>query len=182
MLRSKNKINKNDKSFWYCLETNFKNLDGDEFEKIVAKLYQKRGFYVFKTPKGADQGVDLIARKGKTKIIIQTKNWRGKVSNTDILKTAGARQMFHAKYALVITSSHFTESAKRAIRNTPNIRGMEIDGLKRQFRKYFVIKKPPKESLIGKIRKKFTPKRKVRRRITTLRAKSRYRRVKKKRR
>ena len=89
--------------------------------------------------------------------------------------------MFHAKYALVITSSHFTEAAKRAIRNTPNIRGMEIEELKRQFRFYFTIKKPHKESLKEKFGKKFKSKRKVRPKTTTIR-KPRYRRVKKRRR
>ena len=33
--RSKNKIDKTNKSLWYSLEVNFKNLNGDEFEKII---------------------------------------------------------------------------------------------------------------------------------------------------
>lgn len=90
---AKNKIDTNDKSLWYCLETDFKNLDGDEFEKIVAKLYRKKGYRVTITPKGPDDGVDMIARRNNTKTIIQTKNWKGNVTNTDVLKTAGAREM-----------------------------------------------------------------------------------------
>ena len=104
---------------------------------------------MYKTPLGADQGVDLIARKGKRKIIIQAKNWQSKVSNTDILKTAGARQMQNATYALVITSSGFTKPATEAIRNTPRIRGMAISGLKKEFRKYYRIKKPVEKKTIG---------------------------------
>jgi len=142
-------INKNDKSLWYTLESNFKNLNGDEFEKIIAKLYRKKGYRVYKTPVGADQGVDLTARKGKMKIIIQAKNWQDKVGNTDVLKTAGARQMQNATYALVITSSGFTKSATEAIRNTPRIRGMGINGLKKEFKKYYRIKKPVEKKTIG---------------------------------
>ncbi len=141
----KDNIDKTNKSLWYCLETNFKNLDGDEFEKIIDRLYRKKGFHVVQTPKGPDQGVDLIAKKGRITVIIQTKNWKNKVTNTNILKTSGARQMFHANYAMIITSSTFTTSAKEAIQKSPRIRGMEIDGLKRQFRKYFVITKPVKK-------------------------------------
>ena len=149
----RNKINKDDKSLWNCFETNFKNLNGDEFERIIERLYRKKGYHVTKTPIGPDQGVDLIARKGKTKIVIQAKNWQGKVSNTAILKTAGARQMRNATYALVITSSHFTKPATEVIRNTPRIRGMAINGLKKEFRKYYRIKKPvEKETLRSKIK------------------------------
>ena len=155
---TKDKIDKTNKSLWYCLETDFKNLDGHEFEQIVGKLYRKKGFRVEQTPKGADQGVDLIAKKGKITLIIQTKNWKNKVTNTDVLKTSGARQMFHANYSMIITSSTFTASAKEAIRNSPRIRGTEIIGLKRQFKKYFVIKKPKKKSTFEKFKEKFTGK------------------------
>ncbi len=62
IFHKKDKIDKTNKSLWYCLETNFKNLDGHEFEQIIARLYRKKGFRVEQTPKGADQGVDLIAR------------------------------------------------------------------------------------------------------------------------
>jgi|APSaa5957512535_1039671.scaffolds.fasta_scaffold04223_8 restriction endonuclease Mrr len=155
---NKDKIDRNNKSLWYCLETDFKNLDGHEFEQIVGKLYRKKGYRVIQTPKGADQGVDLIAKKGRITIIIQTKNWKNKVTNTDVLKTSGARQMFRANYSMIITSSTFTPSAKEAIQRSPRIRGTDIEGLRRQFRRYFVIKKPKEKSMIEKIKGKFTSK------------------------
>jgi len=154
----KNKIDRKNKSLWYCLETNFKNLDGHEFEQVIARLYRKKGYRVVQTPKGADQGVDLIAKKGRITIIIQTKNWKNKVTNTDVLKTSGARQMFHANYSMIITSSTFTPSAKQAIQRSPRIRGTDIEGLKRQFRRFFIIKKPKEKSTIEKIKDKFTRK------------------------
>jgi len=165
---SKDKIDKTNKSLWYCLETNFKNLDGHEFEQIIARLYRKKGYRVEQTPKGADQGVDLIAKKGRITIIIQTKNWKNKVTNTDVLKTSGARQMQRAKYSMIITSSTFTPSAKEAIQRSPRIRGTEIEGLKRQFRRYFVITKPVKKSRITKIKEAITgkkPKKRTKRHV-----------------
>lgn len=120
-----------------ALDNDFENLNGDEFESIVGTLYRKKGYQVTKTPKGPDQGIDLIAIRGSEKIIIQTKNWKSNVSNTDILKTAGARQMHKATSALVITSSRFTKSAIEALQNTPKISGLDIDALKREFYKNF---------------------------------------------
>lgn len=156
--KKKNKfVNTNDKSLWYTLESNFKNLTGDEFEDYVVKLYRKKGYRVYKTPKGPDDGVDLIAKKGKISIVIQCKNWEQKVGNGDILKTAGAREMKHATYALVITSSQFTQPAKDVLKKTPRIRGMEITGLKREFRRNFKITKPiQKKSTFFKITSMFT--------------------------
>jgi len=158
VFRNKNKIDKKNKELWYSLEVNFKNLDGDEFEKLLWELYKRKGFNVIKTRKGPDYGVDLMAKKGKTSILIQAKNWKGKVSTTDILKTAGSRQMYNSTYAMVITSSHFTESAKKAIQNTPRIRGMEIEEVKRQIKKYFrkESKKSKKETFVEKIKSTIT--------------------------
>ena len=39
--RNKNKTDKSNKSLWYTLETDFKNLNGDEFERLIALLYLK---------------------------------------------------------------------------------------------------------------------------------------------
>ena len=155
LFRNKNKIDKTNKNLWYCLEVNFENLTGDEFEKRIASLYRKKGYYVTQTPPGKDQGVDLIAKRDNMVIIIQTKNWKGKVTNTDVLKTSGARQMFHANYAMIITSSYFTKDAKFAIKKSPRIRGMEIDVLKREFKKYFHIEKPKEKTMADKIKEQF---------------------------
>jgi restriction system protein len=125
------------------LNQNFKNISGDEFEELIAELYRKKGYTVKKTPKGPDQGVDLFLTKkrwaGQNRIIVQAKNWTGHVGNGDVLKTAGARQMFNASSAIIIISSHFSPSALKALSNTPHISGIEVDELKREFRKYFKI-------------------------------------------
>ena len=66
--------------------------------------------------------------------------------------------MLNATYAMVITSSHFTESAKNVIQQSPKIRGMEIEGLKKKVREHFrkEIKKPKEGTLFEKIKHKIT--------------------------
>ena len=135
--KKKDLVDKTNKSLWYSLEVDFKNLTGDEFEKLLGELYQRQGYHVTKSVPGADNGIDLMATRGNTSVIIQAKNWKGKVSNGDILKTSGARLMYNANYAMVITSSHFTDSAKNVIENSPRIRGMEIESLQKKVREYF---------------------------------------------
>lgn len=120
-----------------ALDTDFKNLDGDQFEKIVGDLWRKKGYHVYQTPKGPDQGVDLIATRGSERIIIQTKNRKNNVTNGDVLKTAGTIDMHKATYALIITSSKFTKPALEALRKTSKISGIDIDALKKDFYKYF---------------------------------------------
>lgn len=51
---------------------------GDNYEKQIGRFYQKQGYKVYF--KGIneglkDQGIDLIAYKGKDVILIQCKNW-----------------------------------------------------------------------------------------------------------
>tara|TARA_B110000467_G_scaffold161914_1_gene183968 strand:- start:107 stop:1768 length:1662 start_codon:yes stop_codon:yes gene_type:complete len=145
------------------LNHNFKNISGDQFEELIAELYRKKGYVVKKTPIGPDQGVDLFLTKkrwvGQKRIIIQAKNWRDSVGNTDVLKTAGARQMHKASSAIVITSSHFTPSALKALNNTPHITGIEIEELKREFRKYFKTHtKKNEKKYTKKNEKKYTKK------------------------
>ena len=156
--KKKDHVDENNKSLWYSLEVDFKNLTGDEFEKLLGELYQRQGYRVTKSIQGADNGIDLMATRGNTSVIIQAKNWKGKVSNGDILKTSGARLMYNANYAMVITSSHFTDSAKHVIENSPRIRGMEIESLQKKVREYFKkeIKKPKEGTLITKIKNKIT--------------------------
>ena len=121
---NKNKIDKTNKDLWYCLEVNFKNLTGDEFEKKIASLYRKKGYYVTQTPPGKDQGVDLIAKRDNMVIIIQTKNWKSKVTNTHVLKTSGARQMFHANYAMLIRLSQYKIKSGMGFRKIRDVVGL----------------------------------------------------------
>ena len=103
------------------LQNNFRGWDDHKFEKLVADVYNKLGYHVQVTPRGPDQGVDIIAEKRGERKIIQAKCWINKVSNTDVLKTVGAMPMHKADKATVVTTSDFTSSAIDVLNRTPNL-------------------------------------------------------------
>jgi len=68
--------------------TNFKNYlrnllkkDGNKFEKECEKILKQNGWKTKKIGKSGDNGVDIFAQKGKLKVAIQCKNFKGKVDN-----------------------------------------------------------------------------------------------------
>lgn len=53
-----------------------RQLSWKEFEQLVGAHFERQGYAVSFTPKGADGGVDVIARKGSEIFLIQCKQWR----------------------------------------------------------------------------------------------------------
>jgi len=88
------------------------SLSGQEFEVLVGKLFQSDGWQVRQTPKGADSGVDLVAKKDSVSVVVQCKRWKGRIGEPVIRDVLGA--MIHAKAdeAYVVTTNYFTRSAR----------------------------------------------------------------------
>ena len=54
----------------------------------------------------------MVLKKGRKKIVIQAKRWKGNVGISAVQEVVGAKSYYKAKYAMVITNSGFTRSAK----------------------------------------------------------------------
>jgi len=53
---------------------NIKALDPDQFEALLAAIFQKKGYQVFLTPFSGDKGIDVIAFNEKEVVLIQCKH------------------------------------------------------------------------------------------------------------
>jgi len=93
------------------INTNFKRFNPEDFEYLVAKLFQAKGYKAEVTQYQGDFGVDVIAESGSTKAVIQVKHWRNNVGSPDVQKTLGSMFKYQANQAIVITSSDFTNQA-----------------------------------------------------------------------
>ena len=91
-----------------------RDLDYQQFERLVARNWQAQGYDVKLTSGGADGGVDVVAFGDDDTIAIQAKRFSesNKVSSPTIQRIAGAAQQIEADRAAVVTSSSFTEPAK----------------------------------------------------------------------
>lgn len=97
--------------------------DASLFEVIVAKLLVSMGYgssyddIIQLKGKSGDEGIDGIIKQdvlGLDKVYIQAKKWtKSTVSGPEVQKFAGALRQKHATKGVFITTSTFTEAAKK---------------------------------------------------------------------
>lgn len=88
---------------------------GTAYEHHVAQKMKWLGwFYVRQIGKSGDFGADITAYNlFMTKIVVQCKNYKGKVGVHAIQEVIAARQYYRAERAAVATNSTFTRQAKQ---------------------------------------------------------------------
>jgi HJR/Mrr/RecB family endonuclease len=86
-------------------------ISGYEFESLLKKLFEKKGYLVTHTSLSKDQGADLILEKFGERIVVQAKNWTNNVGNSAIQEVVASIKHYDANKSIVISSSGFTSSA-----------------------------------------------------------------------
>ena len=94
--------------------------DGWEFENWVAEKLSKYGWNARSTQGSGDQGVDVIAEKNKKTVGIQCKLYTGTVGNKAVQEILAGKTHFNLDFAVVITNSAYTKSAKE-LAKTSNV-------------------------------------------------------------
>jgi Holliday junction resolvase-like predicted endonuclease len=90
-------------------------MSGEQFERHCAELLENRGWRVSSTSRSRDRGVDLIARKNKTCVVIQCKQQSSPVGISAVREARLAKDVVNADYAVVASSrDSFTLDAKKA--------------------------------------------------------------------
>ncbi len=103
-------------------------MNGYDFESFIGSLYEKMGYSVEQTPKSGDQGADLIITKLGEKTAVQTKNYKGKVTNKAIQEVVASKEFYGCTTCSVVTNSYFTESALE-LGEVNNVKLIDRDGL-----------------------------------------------------
>jgi HJR/Mrr/RecB family endonuclease len=89
-------------------------LDGYDFEMLVALLFLRMGFTVQLTPPRGDQGADLVvtdARAART--AVQVKNTKYALGNEAVQEVLGGMSYYGCSQGIVVTTSEFTSSAQK---------------------------------------------------------------------
>lgn len=87
-------------------------MSGAEFENFVTYMFNQLGYKATNTKLSGDQGIDVIATKGKTTIAIQCKCFHGSVGNHAIMEAFAGAKYYNADKCMVVTNSLFTKSAR----------------------------------------------------------------------
>lgn len=88
------------------------NLNGFDFEELVAILFKILGYKTIKTKKTRDYGADLIIKNRKCSIALQCKLYFGHgVGNSAVQEISTAKKYYNTDFAMIVTNSTFTKSA-----------------------------------------------------------------------
>jgi len=94
-------------------------MEGLEFEQFCGELLRRNGYKNVTVTKGSgDQGVDILAEKDQIKIAVQCKCYTGNVGNNAIQEACTGKLYYDCHVAAVLTTSHFTSSAKELANKT----------------------------------------------------------------
>lgn len=110
---------------------NFESLNGegdkagDEFERLVMRLYEAMGYTCEHKGGSGDQGADVVAWKNGEGTAIQAKCWNKPLGNGPVQEVIAALKIHGCTKAAVVTNSSFTPGAVEAAQKN----GVElIDG------------------------------------------------------
>lgn len=98
-----------------ALNKQFQTIDPDDFEKLVADLWEYLGYNTNVTKGSNDGGVDVVATREipyKEKVVIQAKRWKSTVGGPDLREYISHTYRDDVDAAIVIGTAGFTKSAK----------------------------------------------------------------------
>jgi len=94
-----------------------RQMDPNDFERLVAEIYENYDWDVSVTPFSKDRGVDIIATQSypvEQKALIQAKRYskENRVGGPEVRKYASLRQQEDGDIVVLVTSSEFTKQAE----------------------------------------------------------------------
>lgn len=86
-------------------------MNGLEFEKFLADMFNMMGYQTEITKTSGDQGIDVIAEKGGQRIGVQAKCYSSTVGNSAIQEAVAGKAFYKLDKVIVITNNFFSDSA-----------------------------------------------------------------------
>ena len=87
-------------------------MSGAEFEEYITYLFNQLGYKASNTKLSGDQGIDVIATKGITKLAIQCKCFSKPVGNHAVMEAVAGGKYYNADKVMVVTNNTFTKSER----------------------------------------------------------------------
>ncbi|WP_035288959.1 restriction endonuclease [Clostridium sp. KNHs214] len=93
---------------------------GHRMEELINEILKAKGFTTYRSPEGADNGVDLLAASdtlgfGSPKICVQVKTQDNPVDRPTLDQLVGTMSNFNADYGLLVSWNGFKSSVTREI-------------------------------------------------------------------
>ena len=123
-------------------------MTGREFERWLARFYERLGFEVEITPYRRDYGADLIVTWNGIRIAVQAKRTSGSVGVRAVQEVVAARAYYDCERAVVVTNGHFTPEAVNLARSN-HVRMRSRDDLARELASIGVTAASVSEGLVS---------------------------------
>jgi hypothetical protein len=94
------------------------DLDGEGYEVHCAHVLRECGWRTEVLGGSGDQGADVIAERGKTRVVIQCKKYSRSVSNKAVQEVIGGKAVHRAHAAAVVSNASYTKGAQELARMT----------------------------------------------------------------
>jgi HJR/Mrr/RecB family endonuclease len=91
-------------------------MSGPEFESFLAEVFVFLGYFVRRTGRSGDQGVDLVVGRNGVLVAVQAKCYVHPVSNEAVQEAYTGMTIYRCHRCAVVTSSTFTDGAREAAR------------------------------------------------------------------
>lgn len=92
--------------------------DGIGYERFCAGRLQQAGWQARPTRASGDQGADIIAERGGTRLVVQCKRYGKPVGNGAVQEAAAAARHWSAEMAAVVSNAGFTPAARKLAATT----------------------------------------------------------------
>ena len=87
--------------------------DGIGYEQFCLGRLKAAGWRAHPTPASGDQGADIVATRGRTRLVVQCKRYGKPVGNAAVQEAAAARRYWEAQAAAVVSNAGFTPAARK---------------------------------------------------------------------
>lgn len=87
--------------------------DGVPYEKFCAARLERAGWRTHPTPASGDQGADIVAEQGATRLVVQCKRYGRPVGNAAVQEAAAAARYWSGDMAAVVSNAGFTPAARK---------------------------------------------------------------------
>ncbi|WP_102325364.1 restriction endonuclease [Komagataeibacter saccharivorans] len=93
------------------------DMDPIAYERFCAASLRAAGWDARATQPGSDQGADVIATRGRLRLVVQCKLYRSAVGNEAVQQVSAARMHYRGNVAAVVSNADYTASARALARS-----------------------------------------------------------------
>ena len=88
------------------------------YEALCEKIMRDQGWVTTLTSRSGDQGIDVLARKNRTSVVIQCKLYSKPIGNDAVQQALAGKAFSGATHAAVVSNQPYTSSARDLARVT----------------------------------------------------------------